>query len=64
MKDYSVSVEICHVLDSNGIKELSFLHVKHLQFYELKKTVRSCSSRSTGVVKLLISSTVHEANTK
>lgn len=38
MKDYSVPVEICHVLDSNGIKELSFLHVKHLQFYELKNS--------------------------
>lgn len=40
MKDYSVSIEICHVLDSNGIKEFSFLHVKHLQFYELKNSIQ------------------------
>lgn len=51
MKDYSVSVEICHVLDSNGIKELSFLHVKHLQFYELKK--KQYAAAHLGLLELL-----------
>lgn len=52
------------MLDSNGIKKNFLFYMLNIYNFMNLKTVCSCSSQSTGVVKLLISSTVHKANIK